>query len=84
MLRHMLRQELPTQRLGPHIRGHVLCIHMDWLYLSILDMLPLERPLHQGIFIPAELTVMRAQPYSRQVVLIHPSRRRHLVPEEGE
>ena len=80
----MLRQKLPTQRLGPHIRWHVLRIHMERFYLSILDVFSVERPLHQGMLVPAELAVMSAQPYSRQVVLIHPSRRRHLISEEGE
>ena len=59
-------------------------VHVQRLYLTIFHMLSEERSLYQGMLVSAELTIVGAQLYRRQVVLIHSRRRRHLVPEERQ
>ena len=83
-LGHVPRHELPTNWLGPHVRRHLFRIHVEREDLVRFNMLPEERSLDQRMLIPTELTVMRAQPYRGEVVLVHPRRRGHLIPVERQ
>ena len=81
-LLHVLLQQFLAQRLGPHIRRHVLRIHMEGKDLVRLHVFSEERSLHDRVLIPCELTIVSAQPDRRKVVLVHASRRHHLITEE--
>ena len=81
-LGHVPRHELPTNWLVPHVRGHLLRIHMEREDHVRLDMLSEKRSLDHRVFVPTELTVIGAQPNRREVILVHPRRRGHLVSVE--
>ena len=81
-LLHVLLQQFLAQRLGPHIRRHILRIHMEGKDLVRLHVYSEERSLHDRMLVPGELTIVGAQPDRRKIVLVHASRSRHLVAEE--